>query len=357
MEQKAHDVFTRIAGREEPPLGFTAEGLAARGRRQARVRRAGTVAGGAVGTLAVTAVVLPLASLGSGGRHTGPAVAVTTPTASTAPTAPPTTPAPAATTPVTTASPDPGCVADLEKIKAPDGNFEGQDRTAALQACPVLKRVDAVLDPQGTHLSAASPGFLHSAPVDIINGYLGDGDMSKFEGLESQISWTPDGHYPFKNNNRPDMSGPYVQVWITILAAGASDLYTTAPDHRNNGQGYGAGTRPAWSPEAVTTLKDGSTVSLKREQDSAGATAVATRTLASGAKLILYVNGPYQEPGTNTLPFTDEQLVAAVSVPGVEDVRLPIDSGFPPGGVRPSPPNAASTSSAATTPSGVHSSH
>lgn len=336
MEQKAHDVFARVAEREEPPLGFTADDVLTRGRRQARTRRAGRVVGGALGTLAATAVVLPLVSLGSGGHHAGPGTAATSPAA---------TPAPLTSAPP--AGPDPVCVADLAKFNASDGHLEGQEKTAALQACPVLKQVNAVLDPEGTHLWASSAGFQSSVPADIINGFTADGDTTKFDGVEAQISWTPGNSYPYKNNNKPDVSGPYVQVWTMIRAAGGSESFTSAPDHRNNGQGTGdPASRPTWSPPTVSTLKDGSTVSLKKEQDSAGAAVVVTRTLPSGAQLILFVNGPFQDPGTNTLPFTDQQLLAAVNVSGIEGVQLPINSGLPP---------MTTTPGAPSTPSGGHS--
>lgn len=325
MEQNAHDVFSRIAEQEEPPLGFTADEIVTRGRRQVRVRRAGAVLSGAVGTLAVTAAVLPLASLGSGGQRAEPGAP------GTAPTAPATSGAAGAFAE--------DCAADLAKAARTGGVLQGAQSTAALQACPVLKRVDAVLDPQGTHLWAASPDFQHSAPVDIINGPMEGGATSKISGIGSQISWTPDGHDPFKHNGVPETTGPYVRVLITIRAAGGSSDFASAPDHRDTGLHGNGAAAPGlpWGPATVTSLKDGSTVSLKKEQDSAGASAVATRTLPSGAQLILYIDGPYQEPGTNTLPFTDQQLVDAVNVSGVDDVALPIDSGMPAGGMSPSP--------------------
>jgi hypothetical protein len=342
MEQRAHDVFARLAEREEPPLGFTADDVMTRGRRQARARRVGTVVGGAVGTLAVAAAVLPLVSLGSGRHPAGPEATVTAPTTP----APVRSPSPAA--------PDPGCVADLGKSAAPEARFEGPEKTAALQACPVLKRVNAVLDPGGTHLWASDPGFHHSAPVDIVNGFSTAANATKLDGVESQIWWTPDGHYPFKNDDKPDMVGPYVQIRTSIRAGGRPDPYANAPDHRDNGlQGNGkAAAGLPWGPATVTTLPDGSTVSLKKEQDSAGAAVVATRTLRSGAQLILYVSGPDQAPGMSTLSFTDQQLIAAVSVSGIEDVQLPFDSTVPRAGGRPSGPSAPSTpSTPSSTPS------
>lgn len=250
MEQKAHDVFARLAEREEPSLGFTADEVVTRGRRRARTRRVGTVVGGAVGTLVVTAAVLPLVSLGSGKLPAGPEATVTAPT---------------------TPAPDPGCVADLAKSAAPGARFEGAEKTAGLQACPVLKRVNAVLDPEGTHLWASDPTFRHSAPVDVINGFSAADDMNKVNGVESQISWTPDGHYPFKNDGMPDMTGPYAEVRTSIRAGGGPDPYADAPDHRDYGlQGDGkAASGLPWGPATVSTLPDGSTVSLKKEQDSA----------------------------------------------------------------------------------------
>ncbi|GAA2064588.1 hypothetical protein GCM10009839_90130 [Catenulispora yoronensis] len=326
MEQKAHDVFTRLAAGEEPPLGFTADDVVDRGRRQARARRAATVAGAAAGMLAVGAGVLPLWAFKSDGRPAPPAPPGATVIVPTKPTA-------LRTSSSEDAAPDPGCVADLGRLDPSEGHFEGPEKTAALQTCRVLKRVDAVLDPDGKHLSNASPGFHQPSPIDIINGFSSSGGMTTFDGVESQIAWTADGHYPFKNDNKPDMSGPYVQVWITIQAAGGSDPYPSAPDHQINGQ---SGSTRSWGPTAVYTLTDGSKLTLTREQDRVGAAALATHSYPSGNRLLLYVNTA-QDAGTGSLPFTDDQLVAAVDVPGIEDVQLPIDSGRLPASAPPSP--------------------
>jgi hypothetical protein len=302
MEQKAHDFFTRLAEREGPALGFTADDLVVRGRRRARTRTLGAVAGGVVGVLAVTAAVLPLTGIRSG----GPAAAT----------------AGVKVTPLPT--PDPGCEADLAKLAAMGWPRSGPEKTVTLQACPVAKRIMAALDPDMTHWSEPSPTMTR-IPADLVYGYVTGG------GVLLEPTWTPDGHVPWKPGNPPqDVGGDSVAVSITITAPGHALGPGLATNHAERGitaNGKALGDEPWPAPPSTFALPDGSTVKEWKEQDSAGAGYVLIRTLPSGEQLELRIDGPDSstgKPSTNKLPFTEQQIIDAVSVSGVEDVRLPM---------------------------------
>jgi hypothetical protein len=233
---------------------------------------------------------------------------------------------------------DPRCQADVDKAWPPGDPMNESGRALAIQACPVLQRMDAVLDPEGEHLRAVDSG-LRPQPPDAIAGFRGHGDTGLLDGVEAQSFWTPDGHYPETPANIDQEVGPFLTVDIELEAPGTPDDYSGGteshvPDpnlHLKDGQ---AAPATPWGPATTTTLADGSTVKVRREVDPDGATYAIIRTLPSGFKLTLYVDGP-QPPGTGMVfPFTEQQLVAAVSVPWTEAVGLPVPDGIPTRGVR-----------------------
>ncbi|MEY9863677.1 hypothetical protein ABH935_009330 [Catenulispora sp. GAS73] len=313
MEQNAHDVFARVAEWEGPPLGFTVDDLVAGGRRYARTRRLGAVAGGAVGVLAVTAVMLPLTAITSGGS------AVATPGG------PGTHPAAVAAA----STPDSGCEADLAKFVATVGVAPAKaDKEVTLQICPLAKQIMAAMDMDVTHWSQAS-GALARVPADLVYSVDAGGN-----GVTLHPMWTPDGHFPYKGNDTPQMvGGDFVDVGIAIAGPSKNGLHpgAAATNHTDlglTGNGKAAAGKP-WDPPTTTTLPDGSTVKIWMEQDSAGAEYTLIRTLRTGEQLELTVNGPFSstgKPTTNRLPFTEQQMIDAVSVPGIEDVALSVPS-------------------------------
>jgi hypothetical protein len=186
----------------------------------------------------------------------------------------------------------------------------------------------AAMDPDVAHWSQAS-GSLSRIPADLVYGYQGN------TGVILHPFWTSDGHFPYKGNDTPEMvGGDFVSVQITIAGPGKGGLQPgLSHDHAHTGltaNGKATGDKP-WDPPKIFTLRDGSTVKEYKEQDSAGAEYLLIRTLPSGQQLVLQVDGPFSStgnPSTNQLPFTENQVIAAVSVSGIEDVRLPVP-GFP----------------------------
>lgn len=303
MEHEARDVMARLAERTGPPIGFTADEIAARGHRQARNQRIGAMVGGAaslVGVVAVTAAVLP--GSGGTGHGSGPLA------------------------PATTRLADPACVDDVDKVIPPSDGLNAAERAVAIQACPLLKRMNVVLDPAGTHLGAVDSA-LDPAPTDVMNGIETVGSNGRYSGATAHLSWTPDGHHPSSAAHPMDLIGPFVDVNITVQPAGAPDEYAHGTmDHLSHPE-LKPGQAPPdvpWSAPTSTGLSDGSTVTVRSEHDSGGSSYLVTRTMRSGVRLELEVTGVFNDDEVPTsFPFTEDQLVAAVSVPGVDDFTFP----------------------------------
>ena len=313
-EIQTREVLARLAGHEGPPLGFTADSLAARGRRQARARRIGATAGGAVGVVAVAVAVLPgITPKGSGAVDPSP---VTTPPAST-------TRAPAV---------DPLCAAEVAKRPEFADGLNKAQRTIALELCPLLRRMDAVLDPQGKHLRAVD-SWLNPAPVDVTIGMgSSGGDLSVVDFAEASDTWTADGHYPNTSAHPMDVFGIFTDVQISVLAPTAREpLPYGTSDHLAHPELKPGQAPPAvpWGPARVTPLPDGSTLSIRTEVDSGGRSYLLVRTMPSGMRLALVADGPFGNgPSGTPFPFDEARLTAAVSVPWDGVVDLPVPSGM-----------------------------
>jgi len=311
MEDEARDVMTRLAERTGPPIRFTADDVVGMGRRQIRNRR---IIGGVTGTaLGVIAVGVGL----SAGISPGASRAVEPGGAT-------------KTTPVTVPTTDPQCATELAKLRKAGTVLGPSETKLDLQVCPLFKQMAGVLDPEAKHLSVWPPhSYLSGRGVPFLTAPFGSGmaiggpDESLFIGIDTSGTWTVDGK---GHENAPYSPGPYFSVSMSIYAPGSAGEEEPPPvNHAAHHSASGDMPHGSWGLKTITTLPDGSTVSVRSEHDSGGSTYEAVRTLPSGENLTLYVDAAYGgiDAGV-TFSFTQQQLIAAVSIDGVADVTLPV---------------------------------
>lgn len=304
LEEEAQAVLARVADCEEPPLGFTADDIVARGRRQVYARRVRRTAGGAVSMIALVAAVLPLTAFGSRGTGTGTALDRPPDLARLAET-------------------DPHCYEEVMAFLKPDDEKLDQPISRlGIRLCPLIRRIHGDLDAQAGSLNTDDTVAAPPLHTDLIN-YFAPGNWP-YQVIANQAYWTPEGRFSFSPSSNQTTSQP-VLVEIAVQAPGHEVQYRKNHlDHRQIKPAENGAADPVpWGPATVTTLADGTTVSVHSEQDDAGASIEAARTLKSGVRLFLYIDGAYGAGGAKDFPFTEQQVVAALSVPVPEDVRLP----------------------------------
>ncbi|WP_194907103.1 hypothetical protein [Catenulispora rubra] len=303
-DDRVHDLFTQLADDPAPPLGFTAEGIADIGRRDARTRRIAAVGGATAGVAAIAIAVAALPGAVGAGRGV----------ASGSPKISATSSSPAAS--------DPVCAADVAKAvpNVPRDPGNGVRRSLALQTCPMLLAIDAVLDPSGKHLVGADSGGLAMRPdIALVaasdKGKVVYGPMASFcyndEGPALSRDLTMCAHLP------------EVAIQVVFSLPGEPDPSPQTGDlslaNRKPGVGDGS---TAWIEKSTTTLKDGSKLTLSEVQNGDRVALKARRVLASGSALTIVAYDGYdstsavEQPGSvyNPFPFTMEQMAAAASV-------------------------------------------
>jgi hypothetical protein len=306
-DDRVHDLFAWIADDPAPPLGFTADGIADAGRRGARTRRIAAV-GGATAA-GVAAIAIAVAAL-PGAVGSGRGVTAASPKTSAAATSSP------------SAASDPVCEADVAKAVPNVPRDPGNEtrKRLALQTCPMLRAIDAVLDPSGKHLVEGGLGGAASRP-DIASAGMNDKGKAVF-GPSASLCYNNEG---LASNRDQAMCAdlPEVAIDITFSFPGEPDPSQQTGDMTlaNRKPGVGGGST-AWIEKSTTTLKDGSTVTISEVQNGDRVAVKARRVLTSGSALTIVASDGYdstsavEQPGSvyNPFPFTLEQMAAAASV-------------------------------------------
>lgn len=303
---RVHDLFAQIADDPAPPLGFTADGIAAAGRRGARTRRIAAVGGATAGVAAVAIAVAALPGVVGSGRNSGTATPTIKP----------------ATTTSSSAAPDPICAADVAEA-FPYEPRESAYKTRvdlALQVCPMLRAIGTVLDPSGKHLVGNS-GSGSAIRPDIGLPEIG-GNEQKIFGVAAQLCYNNEG---LASNRDQAMCAelPEVALSVSFSFPGQPDPAPQSGDMSlaNRKPGVASGTAP-WVPKSTMTLKDGSTVTVSEVQNGDRVSVKARRVLTSGWALTIVAWDGYdstsavEQPGSvyNPFPFTLEQMAKAASV-------------------------------------------
>ncbi|MEY9935463.1 hypothetical protein ABH926_010145 [Catenulispora sp. GP43] len=301
-DDRVHAMFAQVADDPAPPLSFTADGIAAAGRRGARTRRLAAVGGTTAGIAAVGIAVAALPGAVGQGRATtaaGPTKAVTSPLAA-----------------PTSAPYDAVCAADVSAVLTlsdPTG------KKVALQECPALRAIDGILDPAGKHLVETDASGRVIAP-DIVWGET----MVKGKAVATSAGLCYNNQGRASNPHQADCEElPQVFVSVTFSLPGAPDPSQMSSDMTlaNRAPGIGTGAA-AWIPKSTKTLKDGSTVTVSEVQNGDRVSAKARRVLKSGAALTIVAVDGYdnssatEQPGSvyDPFPFTLEQMAAAAGV-------------------------------------------
>jgi hypothetical protein len=299
-DEHVHALFAQVADDPAPPLGFTADGIAALGRRGARTRRVAAVSGATAGIAAVGIAVATLPGTAGPGR----VVVGSTPTSS-------------ARAASTTAPPDPVCEADVVKAfkNAPDPLA----MKLARQECPALRAIDKIFDPQGGHFIEIDSAGQAVTP-DIVWGAMAFQD--KMIGTAVSLCYTEDGRPPTGNQSLcADLPGVVFSVNFSLPGAPDPSPQTGDMTLADRKPGVGSGFAN-WNEKSRTTLKDGSTVTVSEVQNGDRVAMKARRVLTSGAALTITAIDAYdstsavEQPGSvfDPFPFTFDQMAAAVSV-------------------------------------------
>lgn len=290
LDDRVHALFAELADDPAPPLGFTADGIAGLGRRGARTRRIAAVGGATAGVAALAVAVATLPGAVASGSGTTSAAA-------------------------SSAAPGgPSCAADLAHIFPSTTNADtAAIRKLALEVCPALGDIGAVLDPTGGHLvtvsgkmGARTENFawnsrVTSPPVD---------GMAKVDGVTANLCYSSPG--PASNQKQDRCSEPPgVDVRVLFDLSG-----TAGPASR--AYWVDGGSTP-WTEMFTETMKDGSKVTVDEARNGDRVSMRARRVLPSGAALtILAANddGTAGKQGSAIppFPFTVRQSAAAVEV-------------------------------------------
>lgn len=302
IEEEAQDILARVVDCDEPPLGFTADDIVARGRRQVYARRARRTAGGAISVIAMTAAVLPLAAFDS--RGTGASVERRPDLAKLAET-------------------DPHCYEQVMASLKPDDEKLNQPVTKLdIQLCPVIRRIHGVLDTQAGSFNTDDTDALPPLHSDLIS-YYGGGTWPD-EYYVNQVYWTPEGRFSDGFSSSQTARQP-VTIEVAVQAPGTAPQYREVRwDHGQTLPSENTAMEPGpWGPTAVVTLPDETTVSVHSQQGSTGESIEAIRTLKSGIQVFLLIYDNRSAGGTAGFPFAEQQAVSAMSIPITEDIHLP----------------------------------
>jgi|GEM_PF-5677840 len=300
-DESVHALFAQVAADPAPPLGFTADGVAALGRRGVRTRRLAAVSGATAGIAAVGIAVATLPGTAGPGR----AVAGSTPTSS-------------ARSGSTTAQPDPVCVADVAKAFTNTGGDPLSEKLA-LQECPALRAIDQVFDPHGGHLVEIGSAGQAITP-DIVWGGMWSQD--KVAGTSASFCYTKGGRAPTPSQGLcADLPGVFFTVNFSLPGAPDPSPQTGDLTLADRKPGVGSGSAK-WNEKSRTTLKDGSVVTVSEVQNGDRVAMKARRVLTSGAALTITAIDAYdstsavEQPGSvfDPFPFTLDQMATAVSV-------------------------------------------
>lgn len=322
-DESVHALFAQVAADPAPPLGFTADGIAALGRRGARTRRLAAVSGATAGIAAVGIAVATLPGTAGPGR----AVAGSTPTSS-------------ARAASTTAPPDPVCVADV--AKAFKDTADPLAEKLALQECPALRAIDKVIDPRGGHLVEIDSASRAITP-DVVWGEMGFRD--KLVGTSASLCYTEDGRAPTPSQGLcDDLPGVFFSVNFSLPGAPDPSPQTGDMTLADRKPGVADGTA-MWNEKSRTTLKDGSVVTVSEVQNGDRVAMKARRVLTSGAALTITAIDAYdsssavEQPGSvfDPFPFTLDQMATAVSVEQFVSPTVLEEMPLPGGPVRTSP--------------------
>jgi hypothetical protein len=300
-DEPVHALFAQVADDPEPPLGFTADGIAALGRRSVRTRRLAAVSGATAGIAAVGIAVATL----PGAVGWGPATPGSSSTSSAAA--------------ATTVPRDPICEADVAKALKNTYTVDPLAKKLALQECPALRAIDKILDPQSKHLSETDAERQPITP-DLVFGAWGI--QGKIVGTMAGLCYS--GGSPTSTGNPAMCEGlPAVSIDVMFSLPGAPDPSAQTGDMTLADRKPGVGSGSAkWNEKSRATLKDGSTVTISEVQNGDRVAMKARRVLKSGAALTITAIDAYdstsaiEKPGSvfDPFPFTADQMAAAVSV-------------------------------------------